>query len=102
MVVLSTACATSEPASRVASDQSKVIDCTAGCMPANRPCDGWAKVRFDISHSGKPVNIEVVEECPAGGEFGAAAATAVAEWSYRDDQANQDGAVVQLDFSPSE
>jgi len=57
--------------------------------------EGYAKMEFDISSEGKPININVIESSPKG-LFNSAAKTALSGWKYE----AKEGfcRMVQLDF----
>ena len=56
---------------------------------------GYAKMEFDISEDGRPVNINVIEGYP-GDTFANAAAAALTGWRYPAEESTCQ--VVQLDF----
>ncbi|NQZ23287.1 MAG: energy transducer TonB [Colwellia sp.] len=58
--------------------------------------EGYAKMEFDISSEGKPININVIESSPKG-LFNSAAKTALSAWKYE----AREGfcQMVQLDFA---
>ncbi|MBT3137218.1 energy transducer TonB [Alteromonas sp. ALT199] len=70
------------------------------------PTEGWVKLSFEISETGKTENIQVIESSPAG-YFDAEAIKALASWKYKPKVVNgtsvrQFDQFVQLDFAIEE